>query len=223
MSHASLLAAIDAVNPKDRAEIEAAVAFQMEPYSENEEWFRNGSRWDWYVIGGRFAGRLVPDYDPAKDPRNLETCSLCGGCGIRRGGLEQFGRGWFDACNGCNGCNGSGIARKFSNADFEGDIVQVKLLPKGCPVPAFRAFLRDRHWHESERLGWFGGTAATECELKASDDPDVVFNRCLTIGDENARIVTWQEPWEIWQERFHKRFIEPLLPESVLVVVDYHV
>lgn len=162
MSHACVLVAVDVVDPSDRLEVEAAVAFQMQPYDENGEWFADGSRWDWYQIGGRFTG-IIKD-----------------------------------------------------------DIVQLKNVKRENIKP-FYAFLRERHWHEGLRLGWLGCNADTECEIKHADDPDVLTRRCLTIGNENSRIVTWQEPWELWKENFVKRFIDPLKPETVLVVVDYHV
>lgn len=221
MSHASLLVAVEVVDPTDRGEIEAAVSFQMEPYDEKGEWFRDGSRWDWWVIGGRFTG-LLSDYDPRKDPRNWSACPLCHGTGTRPGGREEFGEEWFSATKGCNGCGGTGKAMNWTFADFGGDIVQVKDLKPGQAKPAY-AFLCERHWHEGERMGFFGMPAATECELKAGGDPDVMVRRCLTIGDEDARVVTWQEPPEVWDQEFVKRFIEPLKPETVLVVVDYHV
>ena len=59
--------------------------------------------------------------------------------------------------------------------------------------------------------------------LKNPDDPETLTRRCVTIGDENARVVVWNEPWEIWKDAFTKRFVDPLPPETVLVVVDYHV
>ena len=47
MSHAVVLVAI---RPTD--DVEAAIAEQMQPFDENGEWFADGSRWDWYQIGG---------------------------------------------------------------------------------------------------------------------------------------------------------------------------
>ncbi len=221
MSHACVLVAVDVVNPSDRAEIEAAVQFQMEPYDEGGEWFADGSRWDWYQIGGRFTGYLS-DYDPRKDERNMERCDTCGGTGVRPNGLAEFGQEWFDGNNGCNGCHGKGRRLAYSFRPFDGDVLQVKQL-SATHAKAASAFLRERHWHEAQRMGWFGSTIASECELKAGDDPDVLTRRCVTTGNENARIIVWNEPWEIWEREFKKRFLEPLKPETVLVVVDYHV
>lgn len=220
MSHACVLVAVDVVNPEDREEIKAAVDFQMAPYNENGEWFRDGTRWDWFQIGGRWTG-LLTGYDPWKDPVNQETCSVCGGTGKRPGGLRDFGQAWFDHCNGCNGCSGTGTQTKWNLAPYDGDVVQVKNLSLEKAKAAY-AFLRNRHWNEGERLGWFGCSAKTECEIKAND-PDVLTRRCKTTTVEGASIVVWNEPSEIWTAEFFKRFVSPLKPETVLVVVDYHV
>jgi len=213
MSHACVLVAVDVADPSNPEEVNAAVSFQMDPYDESGEWFRDGSRWDWWTIGGRYAGMLDKSYDPDKDDRNFEVCRWCAGTGTRTDMVVH---------NGCNGCGGTGIARKFSNAPFAGDVTQKgKWNPESLRNAPY-AFLRERHWHEGSRLGWFGCETTTECERK-SDDPDVLVRRCMTIGDENARICTWNEPYDFWKEQFVTRFIEPLPSETVLVVVDYHV
>lgn len=47
------------------ADIKAAVEQIMKPFSENEEGSRN-SFWDWWVIGGRYAGAKL-NYDKSKE------------------------------------------------------------------------------------------------------------------------------------------------------------
>lgn len=56
MSHASLLVIVGhAGTVKD---VKDLVAEQMDPFDENGECLRGGSRWDYWVIGGRWSGKL---------------------------------------------------------------------------------------------------------------------------------------------------------------------
>jgi hypothetical protein len=81
MSHAIVLVALDDIDPAvnlDKNEhihgvIEDHVEEQMAPFDENNEMFRDGSRWNWWVIGGRWDGVLMgknivrrKDLSPAK-------------------------------------------------------------------------------------------------------------------------------------------------------------
>lgn len=47
--------------------------------------YNPNSKWDWYVIGGRWTGLFDNKYDPRKDPRNLKKCEFCNGTGDRPG------------------------------------------------------------------------------------------------------------------------------------------
>ena len=71
MSHASVVVALSkAIVEVDG--LETALEWQMEPFSENRDdggWFADGTRWDWYQIGGRYTGNL-DGYDPYADPAN---------------------------------------------------------------------------------------------------------------------------------------------------------
>jgi hypothetical protein len=79
------------------------------------------AKWDWWTVGGRWTGMLIPNYDPEKDPANKETCSLCNGTGTRTDMVCQ---------NGCNGCGGTGIKVKWPTQWAKvGDILQVKDIP----------------------------------------------------------------------------------------------
>ena len=57
MSHASLLVAMDDCSED---EVEERLEWNMRPFDESGAMFRKGSRWDWYVIGGRWSGLVVP-------------------------------------------------------------------------------------------------------------------------------------------------------------------
>lgn len=226
MSHASVIVAL----PKAKIDadgLESALAWELFPFDENGECFKDGSRWDWYQIGGRFTGNL-DGYDPYTDPRNMETCDLCAGTGVRPNGLEQFGADWVNSCNGCNGCDGKGKRVAFQLKKHAGDVLTVARTLEIGKFQSAYAFLSNRHWHEAERMGWFGMSAYTECERKDMDkptaDPDKWFGKCLHRDEATAaQVVCWNEPSEIWGENFVRRFLHPLPPDTVLVNVDYHV
>jgi hypothetical protein len=227
VSHASLLVALTLAEVRQHGGIESALEWQMAPFNENGEWFRDGSRWDWYQVGGRFTGNL-DGYDPYADPINQEECDLCAGTGVRPDGLDKFGADWVTACGGCNGCHGKGTRTAFRLKRHVGDILTVAELKRIGKFESSYAFLSNRHWHEAERMGFFGQSTYTECELKdlekAKADPDKWFGRCLHKDEETgARVICWNEPHEVWKEQFVHRFVDPLPAEATLVNVDYHV
>ena len=128
VSHYSVLV----IAPPKTADIDAYVAQALSPYSDHNEkphdcgWAKDNSagcdfcwknsKWDWYVVGGRWAG-LLGAYDPTKDPRNYEVCFVCGGTGTRAGSTYGPEAGWARTPSaaghpvigsGCNGCHGTG-------------------------------------------------------------------------------------------------------------------
>lgn len=153
---------------------EKAIKALLAPYDEDGEWFGDGSRWDWWHIGGRFTG-LFDLYDATKDPANSETCNLCNGTGVRPNGKEQFGEAWFKQTNGCNGCSGTGISVKWPTqwAAHSGDTMLAGVLPEPGSWRFFPSAIvtPDGEWHERARMGWFGATLPDEDgkEEKAED------------------------------------------------------
>ena len=69
-------------------------------------------KWDWWQIGGRWTGAYAHGYDPAKDPRNIEECNLCGGTGRRDDKIAKEHR-LTDPSYTCNGCDGKGVSVKW--------------------------------------------------------------------------------------------------------------
>lgn len=71
------------VPSEDTHDAEGAVAKLMEPYNENsfdyesgESW-PEGAWWDWWVIGGRWEGELLPnDRAPVKDAAEVNTYTV---------------------------------------------------------------------------------------------------------------------------------------------------
>jgi hypothetical protein len=136
----------------------------LAPYNENGEWFADGSRWDWWVVGGRFTG-MLDGYDLEKDPANIETCNQCAGTGERPGGREQFGDKWYEWCHGCNGCMGTGQSLKFATrwVEHDGDSQPVSRVLAAPPAyPPVAVVTPDGKWHENERTGWWGATIPNE-------------------------------------------------------------
>lgn len=106
MSHASCIVALSPAEIESAGSVENAVEFQMKPFDEKSEWFAEGSRWDWYSIGGRYSGKFAPAwYDPQSDKRNFELCCVCSGTGMRMDaiGIEHRQRDPDYKCNGCHG------------------------------------------------------------------------------------------------------------------------
>lgn len=70
-----------------------------------------GQVWDWWSLGGRWTGTL-DKYNPSEDPKNLETCFLCNGTGLRNDELGKQARKENPEYT-CNGCGGTGKSVKF--------------------------------------------------------------------------------------------------------------
>ena len=184
---------------------EQAIAWEMEPFDENGEWFRKGSRWDSWVIGGRYSGKfcganavLVRELIPNKYLVYQEK---------RLRDIFQKANEDKELCYG--------VKAGESEADY------IKRETQGAWFPASFAFLRERTWHETARLGFFGGLAKTECEIAGNKaKPEC---KCLVRHKSGAKVVSWNSDDETWQLKFYDRFIRPLSPDTMLVVVDYHV
>ena len=108
------------------------------------------SKWDWWVIGGRWQGDLDPDYDSTKDERNYSICKYCNGTGDRPD-LEP--PEWKKECNGCNSCHGTGKSMNFTLAPHdEGNIKPVSEILDYVP---FAILTPDGRWHEEGKMGWW--------------------------------------------------------------------
>lgn len=110
------------------------------------------SKWDWFVIGGRWTGYL-DDYDPRDDPDNWELCDLCNGTGLRTDELGNKERE-KNLDYTCNGCQGKGRRVSWSYRAYHGDIRLVRdIRPE---VSTFAVVTPDGEWHQHGEMGWFG-------------------------------------------------------------------
>ena len=81
-------------NEKD--DIRAAVDKLLAPYDENGEFFREGSRWDWWEVGGRWRNALLPfDHAPVSEvPTDIRVTAIV----TPDGQWHERGRpGWWGA------------------------------------------------------------------------------------------------------------------------------
>lgn len=215
MSHASVIVAIDpSISIDDAIAIHAAVARQMEPFDENGEWFSDGSRWDWWAIGGRFSGRIL-----GKDVirrRDITEDTL------RDHNIAAAHKLW-DAFEKEPKKHDAFIRGYVYGLD-EGETREVTVAKYIRRQLSAYAFLKDRKWLESERLGWFGSSAKTECEIASGGE---WAERCVHKDDATgAMIATFTGPKDTqdqWEELYWARFIRPLPEDTILVNVDYHV
>ena len=151
--------------PGDVPEVGEAADRLLAPFDEQGEWSRDGSRWDWYVLGGRWTGAL-DGYDPTTDPANIVTCDLCSGTGTRPEWPAECTAEWIAECNGCNGCSGNGTRLRWDFVPHMGDVWPVseittipdRFVPNAILTP-------DGTWHERAVIGMFG----MELEVKESD------------------------------------------------------
>jgi hypothetical protein len=128
-------------------------------------------KWDWWTVGGRWTGVFTPDYDPQKDPRNLEKCYLCEGTGTRKMPVPANPH-WRPKDGECNGCGGTGQGVKFSLANHDGDVMPVSKIPQD--IFPFCIVTPEGRWHEKGEMGWFGMASNKK-------DEDVWHKKCSDL------------------------------------------
>lgn len=197
----------DLDNPDD---LEAAIAEQMAPFDENNVGiFGDGTRWDWWVIGGRFDGMIMgrnvlrrKELDPAEARRHREQR------------LREYYRAVATAYQGAKP-ELFGFMTGIRSGETEDEYV-TRTMQSQSDISAY-AFLVNKVWHEQERLGWWGVPAQTESKAQDKDEHSVFEN-----PEAGAKIISWKDS-PTFREKFYERFIEKLDPDTLLVVVDYHV
>lgn len=158
--------------PKDVLVLEERVAVLLEPYKEEEEWGEDGTRWDWWQIGGRFTGTLS-GYEWWKDEENYSKCKFCGGTGFTTQAVADiypaYADGVGEACIQCNKeLDGEAPPFPGKSANFQlmphaGDVMPVssidfdrmRFVPSALVTP-------DGEWHEQVRYGMFAAELPNE-------------------------------------------------------------
>lgn len=142
---------------KDRLEKEHELYNKPDPECEDCEGsgkrlstYNPNSQWDWYQVGGRWTG-VYSGYEPEKDPKNIETCFICGGTGVRYDDVVQ------GKCNGCSG-KGTRVSWPTGWKNHPGDILPVAEIIKVYEEkgPLFAVLTPESEWIESGKMGWWG-------------------------------------------------------------------
>ena len=180
----------------EASNLEERLEFVMGPHQEayDDEADSSTGFWDWYQVGGRWTGEHFPDYDPNKDPANIETCSLCQGTGFRRDlvGREARLNDRTYTCNSCgtfdrekkvwtHGEAGLGKCVKWptSWAFFEGDVVKVKDAP--VDLDCFTLLVNDQVFSKTI---WDGG------DFKETGFDGKVLSKLKELGVKDGVLVT---------------------------------
>lgn len=180
---------------------EDTVTELLAPYDENGTWFRDGSKWDWWVVGGRWTGYLDPTYDPYKDERNYERCRFCEGTGVTTQAVaDEYPAYREHVGKPCIQCNAEHDGEP---APFPGKMLRFDLVPhpsdSGTPVrtilergidATFAVVTPDGEWHERGSMGWFG---------MSTDDKEV----------------------EAWRQEWHDLLV--MHQDKLATIVDCHV
>jgi len=215
MSHGLVIVALEQAVSLSADELAKAVGYQMDPFDEEDKWFKDGSRWDYWTIGGRYEGALLGKNAARRVELTEEAC--------HEASLERSRKLW-KAWE--RELHKDEVTQHFLYGLDGVDSLESLLdrTARESPIIAY-AFLRNRVWHEKARLGFFGMTAATECEITAENKGMEYAGRCLvTCKETDAKIVSFDEDRnDRWQELYYARFIRPLAPDTMLVAVDYHV
>lgn len=160
-------------------------------YQETDEWGEDGTRYDWYQVGGRFTG-LFDQYDPIADEANYATCKFCEGTGTTTQAvadqypayLEHVGK----PCIQCNVGHGGeqklfpGRSLNFQFEPHAGDVVPARNIDiermRGIPSVIVTP---DGEWHERARYGMFAAELPDEegNEPKSKDEWTPEFCRLL--------------------------------------------
>lgn len=195
---------VTVVVPRDRVDetspatqlnsVNEFVTSVLAPYDENDEFFRPGSRWDWWVIGGRWTG-----YFAARPGRSGQLGRNHSGEEPTRGGFDVIRVGDVDwevmvarSVAGAEDYWDTCAALDHPPFGIEPGTTREQYVAAARTVATHALVTSDGTWHERAQMGWF---AQTISESKAAS--------------------TWESEY--------RGAIATLAPTDYLVLVDCHV
>lgn len=195
---------------------EAVYALFREENGEGEEFDEEGnlltsynpnSRWDWYVIGGRWSDELILKNGKKTDEAEAGEVDWDAMFKSDPKATERLGEFWEEYVLGNLPSEVAELDEKGKNEYLVKKYGWTRYRPEyfleyyGTKEEYIRriqlwithAVVDENGWHEIGKMGWFG------CSSETPDD------------DKN------------WADHYRARFIDTLDPEDVVVIVDCHI
>jgi hypothetical protein len=183
-------------DPDAVSEIEGFTAQLLAPYDENGTWFAHGSRWDWWVIGGRWRAhwKALPgrpfwllDYHPVWGEQ-VPAPELHGDI-IRKGDVDWEGMAHDRYVRNLNYWLKVQQQVESGQSSFMWDQQILTEYPSAEEYARAEdtgylgtyALLTTEQWYENERMGWWG--AATESDGLAEEFDYIARINCLDDED----------------------------------------
>ncbi len=241
MSHAVVVVALDGGLAHN--EVSDALDAQMEPFDESGEMFKDGSRWDWFQVGGRWSYHLVakPDSEMviggpgAGGPPDHIPKRGCDGCRKKDLDLDAMAKletrrarktwsSWLAEKSKDKFMRQRVYGLKPEDKDEKSYVARVTADARRSPVCG-PAFLCNHEWHERGRMGWWGCESNTEGGGSSDETPKGTSVLVSPSRLVKAKIVTHHElkANDQWSSKFWETFIAPLPDDWWIVMVDYHV
>lgn len=130
--------------------------------------------YDWYVIGGRWAG-VHDSYKPCEDYKNYSTCEQCQGSGNRKDSPNDMK--WS---RGCNGCRGTGIKRNWNNHPYKGDVMLLSDVKED--IGSYSLIIVQGRWPKIFHKEKWTGTTFTKTEYSVDNLKEFLKDRGITDG-----------------------------------------
>jgi hypothetical protein len=177
MSHFAVTVIID--ESADISTMNACLEEALEQYNENGECFREGSRWDWWVVGGRWEGELVTlngkDCDIARK-KDIDWDAM----GAKQIALleEEYER--VIAL----------VANPWLEPALDGESKEAYVRRLFKPFYTYAFLDADGVWHEKGRMGWFGQSMENEDGEGEKDDWPSQYQALLrAVKDRDCLVI----------------------------------
>jgi hypothetical protein len=176
MSHFCVTVVIEG---KNSLYLESSLDQALEPYDENGEWFAEGSRWDWWVVGGRWTGELISldgrDCDIARK-HNIDWDAI----GAKQVASLKREYGRVTALE----------ANPWLEPALVGENEEAYVRRLLAPFYTYAFLDANGDWHEKSRMGWFGQAIPSEDGGEGKNDWPAEYQSLLrAVKDDDYLVI----------------------------------